>query len=71
VWLLKLEGKREKMLFVWKTKNSEEERRVLWFFSSKPFKYYLHTCHTSSKETGKMEDKETGGDLNSFVCMST
>jgi hypothetical protein len=63
-----LKEEERSVLFVWNTKNSEEERRVLLFFSSKPFKYHLYTCHTSMKETEKMEDKETGADLNSIIC---
>jgi hypothetical protein len=42
--------------------------------SSKPFDYSLDTCHTSVKETGKMEDKGTGYnpclsfEINSTTC---
>jgi hypothetical protein len=64
--------KREGCFFFWKMMNSEEDEQwnVDFVFSSKPFNCHLTTCHTSGKETGKMEDKRTGGDLNSFKILN-
>lgn len=61
--LLNTKGRREKGVVLFG--NDEQLRRwkvKCWFckFSSKPFNYHLTTCHTSVKETGKMERRPRG-----------